>query len=396
MKKTAQANKSGLSIGSEYGSVPILNVADSDRDANQLYWSGIFVPDAFPLMVHPSRGVLGLFNPLEYARAKKESRCTEVWSTTEVIKHGREMGMKVDERPDEATVITIWAKLLEIKKFLVGHDFPIGLAEKLKAKKIRLEVFPGNICPQREIKTAEEWEAIREGNACSAHGMKKAKTVLREAEIGKGGKLWWQGRVLTSERLQEVIEKACLEKGGVAGRVIAAGGEQACDPHSVGEGPLRAHELIIVDIFPRLKASGYHGDMTRTFLKGKASPEQRRMVNAVLRAQKEAVAKVRTGASADLIHREIEAYFEAQGYRTKLDGENPEGFFHGTGHGLGLDVHEAPRVSRGAPVLREGQVVTIEPGLYFPGLGGCRIEDVVGVSGKGPVMLSSFSYNWEL
>ena len=376
--------------------LPLLNVADSEKDADQFYLSGIFVPDPFALIQHPDGRIIGLFNPLEVARAKAESRCHEVWSTSDLIEQARRVGMRLGRRSDTATLLVAWARLLGFKGFQVGSQFPFGLAEKLRKRKLKIKLLKGALCPEREIKSPQEYEAIRTANACSANGLARARSILREAKIGSGQKLLWQGKTLTSERLQEEIIKACLDTGGETGRVIAAGGEQACDPHAVGSGPLRAGELIIVDIFPRHRKSGYHGDMTRTFLKGQANPEQRRLVETVRRAQREAMGKVCDGASAHQIHQDILATFARAGYKTTFKGDQPEGFFHGTGHGLGLEVHEAPRVSVGTPPLREGQVVTIEPGLYYHGLGGCRIEDVVAVGKDGPVKLSSFPYQWEI
>jgi Xaa-Pro aminopeptidase len=249
--------------------------------------------------------------------------------------------------------------------------------------------------PEREKKTAEEAEAIRQGNRCSAAGIRAAENVLKAATV-KAGKIIYEGRALTSERLKEEIEIACLRAGSVSSHTIAAGGDQACDPHCTGSGILRANELIIVDVFPRVVATGYHGDMTRTFLKGKASAEQKRLVETVLSAQKKAVESVKSGVTGDRIHREVVRQFEENGFKTDARARQPVGFFHGTGHGLGLEVHEAPRLSANGPRLKAGQVVTVEPGLYYPGLGGARIEDVVWVQKEGNELLSSYPYRWEL
>jgi Xaa-Pro aminopeptidase len=216
---------------------------------------------------------------------------------------------------------------------------------------------------------------------------------LREATIQQG-KLHYQGKFLTSERLKEEIEIACLRAGAVSGHTIAAGGDQACDPHCSGSGVLRANELIIIDVFPRVVATGYHGDMTRTFLKGKASEEQKRLVATVRAAQQKALESIRAGVTGDSIHQKVVDHFEEHGYRTDRAAKQPFGFFHGTGHGLGLEVHESPRLSAGGPKLRAGQVVTVEPGLYYPGLGAVRIEDVVRVTKEGSEMLSNCHYRW--
>ncbi len=254
----------------------------------------------------------------------------------------------------------------------------------------------GPLFPQRTIKTPAEAAAIREGNRCSACGIAAAERVLRASRI-QGRRLIYRGAALTSERLKFAIEVACLEAGATSVNTIAAGGDQACDPHDRGSGPLRAHELIVVDVFPRVQATGYHGDMTRTFLRGRASEAQRALVAAVRAAQQAALRLIRAGVEGSAVHAAATEVFDRRGYRTTRSATRSVGFFHGTGHGLGLEVHEPPRLgatARGA--LPRGAVVTVEPGLYYPGLGGCRIEDVVQVTSASPRMLSRFHYRWEL
>ncbi|MFP4281957.1 MAG: M24 family metallopeptidase, partial [Opitutales bacterium] len=214
--------------------------------------------------------------------------------------------------------------------------------------------------------------------------------------IGKGEKLYLDGKVLTSERLRALADIACLEQGCVAKDTIVAGGDQACDPHCRGSGPLRAHELIIVDIFPRSAKTGFHGDMTRTYLKGRASEAQKALYHTVFEAQQAALAKHRAGRSGKKIYEEVHAFFSARGYETKVVDGTPVGFFHGLGHGLGLEVHEPPRVNAQGARLKKDQVVTVEPGLYYPGLGGVRVEDVVRVKAGEPEMLSRHPYRWHI
>jgi Xaa-Pro aminopeptidase len=204
--------------------------------------------------------------------------------------------------------------------------------------------------------------------------------------------------VLTSEKLRFAIESAIMAEGGHAGgSTIVAGGDQACDPHQRGFGPLRPDELIIIDIFPRVAATGYFGDMTRTYLRGRATDAQRKLVATVREAQLAALAEIRAGVDGRTVHQTVVAVFDSAGFETKRTKTGSVGFFHGTGHGLGLAVHEMPRMSGAVSMeLKQGTVVTVEPGLYYPGLGGCRIEDVVQVTARAPKMLSSHSYDWEL
>ncbi|MEC7288085.1 MAG: M24 family metallopeptidase, partial [Verrucomicrobiota bacterium] len=139
-----------------------------------------------------------------------------------------------------------------------------------------------------------------------------------------------------------------------------------------------------------------HGDMTRTFLKGRATSTQRALVKAVLASQRAAMETVRAGIKGGAVHAAAESVFEKQGFVSERRNKNFVGFVHSTGHGLGLEVHEAPRVSKGAPMLKAGHVITIEPGLYYPEIGACRIEDVVRVTKDGYEKLSNLHYRWEI
>jgi len=213
--------------------------------------------------------------------------------------------------------------------------------------------------------------------------------------------LRWGGGMLTSERLRTEIESAILRAGGIpAGNSIIACGEQACDPHERGHGPLKAHQLIILDLFPRAR-SGYYGDLTRTVVRGTATEAQARLWEVCLLGQKLALGLLRQGANGGVIHREVTEFFTQNGYPTQRVGVGKDGsggrwsgFFHGTGHGLGLDLHEEPRF--GAATLRAGQVFTIEPGLYIPGVGGVRHEDVALITARGHKLLSRIKKPFEL
>jgi Xaa-Pro aminopeptidase len=160
---------------------------------------------------------------------------------------------------------------------------------------------------------------------------------------------------------------------------------------------LRANEPIILDIFPRSQQTGYFGDLTRTVVRGRASEAIRRLYATVFEGQKLAFGKMRSGVPTAEVHRAVEVYFESQGYRTGKRAGRMEGFFHGTGHGLGLEIHEAPRMGpRSVGKLLPGHVVTVEPGLYYPGLGGVRLEDVALVTDRRPRNLTRIEKVLEL
>ena len=213
--------------------------------------------------------------------------------------------------------------------------------------------------------------------------MEMAIDAVARSEPGDDGALQLDGAALTSERLKGMVRSFLLERGFQIPSLIIAPGDQGCDPHDVGSGPLHAGETIIIDIYPQHMTHRYWGDMTRTVVQAGATDEQKQIHAAVREAQQRAIDLIRPGASGDAIHREVQEIFLKAGFATEKRDGNWVGFFHGTGHGLGLDIHEPPRIARNGPILEEGIAVTVEPGLYYPGIGGCRIEDVVIVTADG-------------
>ena len=372
---------------------PPLLFADTERSADALYFGRVAVPDPF-IAFGIGKRKIAVVSALEFSRVRRDSAFDSVLPLEPWVVKARQTWPQ--RKVGTAEVIILLARHHRQVRFAVAQDFPAGLYRKLCDLGLEVEVAEGPLFPQRMVKTAQEAAAIREGNRCSARGLAAAEKVLRASRV-RGRRLFHRGAPLTSERLKFAIETACLEAGALSINTIAAGGDQACDPHERGSGPLRAHELIIVDIFPRVAATGYHGDMTRTFLRGRASEAQRALVEAVRAAQRAALGAIRTGAAGRDVHARAADVFAARGYRTQVTARGAVGFFHGTGHGLGLSVHEPPRVGPMADdVLLRGTVVTVEPGLYYPGLGGCRIEDVVQVTDRAPKPLSHFHYRWEL
>ncbi|HTZ20075.1 MAG TPA: M24 family metallopeptidase [Opitutaceae bacterium] len=372
---------------------PPLLYADSERSADMLYFGHFSAPDAFPALSVRGRKY-AVLSALEIGRGKKESGFDVILPLETYLHRARQRWPR--RKTGIAGVIALVAADLKQRRFTVPEDFPASLAARLPALGVKLNIADGPLFPEREIKSAAEAAAIREGNRCSALGFAAVERLLRASRI-KGGRLFYRGTPLTSERLKFAIETACLEGGAVSLGTIAAGGDQACDPHGRGHGPLRAHQLIIVDIFPRVQRTGYYGDMTRTFLRGRASDAQRALVAAVRAAQLVALRTIRAGVNGREVHRGVVAEFERRGYQTKYAAKGSIGFFHGTGHGLGLDVHEPPRLNATFDhKLILGSVVTVEPGLYYPGLGACRIEDVVQVTAGRPRLLSDYHYEWEI
>lgn len=381
-----------ISIVAKSTLAPLL-YADSERSADVLYFGRVNVPDAFIAFGRRGRKY-AVVSALEFGRVRKTSDFDVVLPLEAYLAKARAKWTNV--RPGAAEVIALLAKELKVPRFTVPDDFPAGLFTKLLDLGVQVSVAQGALFPEREIKSAAEAAAIREGNRCSALGFAAVERILRASKI-KGRSLVYRGAPVTSERLKFAIESACLEAGAVSSNTIVAGGDQGCDPHERGSGPIRPNELLIVDIFPRVTATGYFGDMTRTFLKGRATEAQRALVETVRVAQRAALRTIAAGVNGRSVHGKVVEIFTARGYETKNTPKGSVGFFHGTGHGLGLAVHEPPRMNGSVDyALKAGSVVTVEPGLYYPGIGGCRIEDVVQVTATGAKMLSRYHYDWEI
>jgi Xaa-Pro aminopeptidase len=195
---------------------------------------------------------------------------------------------------------------------------------------------------------------------------------------------------LTSEAVRRHIHHVLLDCDCSAEHTIVAGGEQAIDPHQEGHGPLPAHRPIILDIFPRHAPSGYFGDITRTVVRGQVSKEVQRLYDTVAAAQQGALDGLRDGADGADVHVGVIDHFADAGYESGERDGRMQGFFHGTGHGVGLEIHEAPSLSRRSCALQSGHAVTVEPGLYYAGVGGVRIEDLVVVDADGYLNLTRF------
>jgi len=375
-------------------SLPPLLYADTVSSADQLYFSKVDVHDPF-IAFGAGKKRITAQSALEFGRVKKAKTFDDVLSLEEW--RSRAVKRWPRRRVGIAEIITEIARAYRVAAFRVADDFPAALYVALRKLGLNLELSSGPLFPEREIKSTAEASAIREGNRLCSVGFAVAEKMLR-ASRHRGRTLMHAGTPLTSERLRFAIESAILAEGGQAGgTTIVAGGDQACDPHHRGAGLLRPNELIIIDIFPRVVKTGYFGDMTRTYLRGKANDAQRSLVTAVAAAQRAALKRISAGVDGQSVHQEVVATFTAAGFETRRTPSGSIGFFHGTGHGLGLAVHELPRISGAVSMpLKKGAVVTVEPGLYYPGIGACRIEDVVQVTERAPKMLSRHGYEWEL
>lgn len=366
-----------------------LIVAPSDIDADMLYATKFWAGDPFIFLEQNGKRTIVLTD-LEIGRGKRTAKGVDEFVSFNQLEREVQGGSK--QPPPFEKVLAHFLRKRRVTSAIVPPSFPIGY-ERALGNQVSLSMADGFFWPQREAKTDEELKLIGRALRITETGLKRGMEVLK-ASKPKGKKLVWAGKSLTSEILRAEIDSAILRVGGTPTNTIVAGGDQACDPHERGSGPLHANSLIILDIFPRDPRSGYWGDMTRTVLRGKASDAQRKLWETVKEGQELALREIKDGIDGMKIHKAIQALFKKRGYPTEVRNGVNVGFFHGTGHGLGLEIHEYPRVQK--VVLKERQVVTVEPGLYYPGLGGVRIEDVVVVTKTGSEILSKFPKQLEI
>ncbi|HCP90757.1 MAG TPA: aminopeptidase P family protein [Spartobacteria bacterium] len=367
-----------------------LIVAASETDPDMLYATRFFAPDPFIFLQRNGKRTLVL-SDLEIDRGRKQADADEFVSFNKLE---REVQGKSKKAPPYEKVLSHFLRKRGVRSTIVPASFPLGYAQELAANKIRLRATNGLFWPEREAKSEKEITMIGRALRITETGLKRAIEVLARSTITRGKKLRWSGKTLTSEMLRAEIDSAILRAGGIPTGTIVAGGDQACDPHERGYGPLFADSLIILDVFPRDAKSGYFGDMTRTVLRGRASDEQRKLWETVKAGQALALKRIKAGVDGMTIHKAIQEFFKKRSFPTEVRKGKNVGFFHGTGHGIGLEIHEYPRLQK--VTLKDRQVLTVEPGLYYPGLGGARQEDVVVVTKAGCKILSRFPKKLEI
>lgn len=368
-------------------------IDDDASDADQRYVSGFTAPDPYQTLV-TAGGVHLLVSGLEYGRARADASADSVarLSTYDyrdlVAEHGRY----------EGTVRAIEAFLADndVESVAVPRSFPTGTADGLRDRGVSVTVEPeGIVADVRATKTDWEVDQIRATQRANEAAMWTAEELLATADVAADGTLVDDdGDPLTSERVKEAIEVTLLRHGCGLDDTIVACGADGADPHDRGGGPLEADELVVIDIFPRDKETGYYADMTRTFARGDPGEEARRRYEVTREAYQAALAALEPGVTGAEVHDVACDVIEDAGYETlRSDPDAETGFIHSTGHGVGLEIHEEPRLSPAGGELEPGHVVSVEPGIYDPAVGGVRIEDLVVVTEDGYENLTSYEKN---
>ncbi|ELY94864.1 peptidase M24 [Natrialba chahannaoensis JCM 10990] len=367
---------------------------DADAsDSDQRYVSGFTAPDPYQTLVTQD-GVHLLVSGLEYGRAESEAAADSV---------SRLSGYDYHEH--RAKHGPYGGKLHTLAAFLADHDvefvavprsFPTGTADGLREQGLTVTVESEGIIEEiRATKTPWEVNQIRATQQANEAAMATAERLIASAEINDDG-LVLDGTPLTSERVKEEIEVTLLRHGCGLDETIVACAADGADPHDRGSGQLTANDLIVIDIFPQDKETGYFGDMTRTFVRGEPSEEMTRRYEVTQEAYEAGLEAVEPGVTGEAVHDVVCDVIEDAGYETlRSDPTAETGFIHSTGHGVGLAVHEEPRVSPSGGELEPGHVISIEPGLYDPAVGGVRIEDLVVVTEDGYENLTEYRVGLE-
>ena len=367
---------------------PILLAGSAVNCPDIEYITGFRAVDPVIVLQHRREQYL-VVPQLEFGRAERITR--EKYSVKNSLhRHGPVIVLTarmLKVKPLKQGKLDEWAlKLLnhqQLRTVQVASSFPHGIAQRLKQAGIRVTVAVGELFPERAIKTVRELRNIEESQQAAVISMRAAVAMIAGSETDDEGYLRIKGKHLTSEDVKFTVTKILHDHNCLCRELIIAGGPHTADPHEMGHGPLRAHELIVIDIFPQHQTHGYWGDLTRTIVRGSPSHKMKKMYHAVKAAQSAALNRVKPGVNYRTLHRCAVREFERRGFKTTVVEGKHVGFIHSTGHGVGLDIHEGPSIGTGDGRLKSGNVVTIEPGLYYPEVGGVRIEDTIVVSPGG-------------
>jgi Xaa-Pro aminopeptidase len=375
----------------------VLIAADSLRSPEMRHEVPVAIPDPFFYMERDGRKIV-VVGSFEVPRVEElglghEVHAPEQFGLDELIEQGLkywEIGREIGLRACREFGLT---------SAVVPHTFPLELADYLRENGVDLRVDREFFADRRRVKTDVELEGIRRSQRACEAAMDAARELLRTAEASNGS-LTLDGEPLTCERIKTRVEQVFSEHGVSAEESIVSHGAQTAIGHDMGSGPIAPGEPIVLDLFPRDRETGCYADMTRTFVVGTPPEELVEYHRVVKEALDRSIMAIKAGEDGSVVNRMVSEHFQEHGYPTLLHKQPGEvlmeGFFHSLGHGVGLEVHEQPVLGRlvGQELLA-GDVVTVEPGLYRQGFGGCRLEDLVLVTPDGAENLTDYPYDLE-
>jgi len=371
----------------------VLIYGDTIRSPELRHEVPLAIPDPFLYLERDGRRVVAI-HQLEIPRLREHAHL-EILPT---VKLGEDELLAAGKPEREITLeLALRAcRQLGIERAAVPPTFPVEHADHLRANGIGLDVDSELFDNRRRAKNETELSGIRNAQKACEAALDAARELLRSAETNGEG-LEVDGEPLTCERVKHVIGGVFTRFDVEGGDMIVAHGAQTAVGHNMGSGQIGADEPIVFDLYPRDKPTGCYADMTRTYVVGEPSDEVKEWHRLVKEALDRSTVAVRPGASGRALFELVCRLFHEAGYKTNLNKEPGEvledGFFHGLGHGVGLEVHELPAMSRVGHDLVPGDVVTIEPGLYRSGYGGLRLEDLVLVTDDGYEVITDYPYD---
>ncbi len=364
---------------------PALIFAGIPAANNALYHQLRFaVGDPAALIQLPDGQRIFILRDIEMQRARQQARADHIACPAD---YAPAEGLSGDRETATAQSAAECLIRNDIRRVIADRTFPLIFADELQARGITVDCDRELGVTQRRQKDEHEIEALRAAQAVTEQAIELACTMIGRAVADRNGVLQHQGRALTAERVRATVDVMLLERGFQSTTWIIAGGPQGADCHDVGRGELKTGQPVLVDIFPQDRATRYHGDCTRTVVHGDIPDEVQQMHRAVVAAKRAAIAACRVGVTGAAVHQETSRVILEHGFAMELlTSETPSDrcvMSHGTGHGIGLDVHEPPLLDRGGPELVLGDAVTVEPGLYCRSIGGLRIEDMIVIRQDG-------------
>ena len=327
-------------------------------------------PDTLPLMIVPQ---------MEAERAMRES-------PAEVLTRQQAGYLEIFEHEKDPWKIQAeMIHRLSSGPYLVPPDFPTALTRALEPYNTVYVDSSSSLSAHRAMKTPEEIGWITSAQRAAEAAMDKAVSMIRSADI-RSGVLWHEDAPLTSDRVRYEMNTIMLAYDCIAEDTIVACGPETAMPHCTGSGSLKAHEPIVIDVFPRDNKTGYHADMTRTVSRGEPSGKVTELYETVRDALLMSEGMVQEGVTGAACYQAVRDFFAELGYPS-----DTEGFIHSLGHGVGLEIHEQPSLSGMGGELQAGSVITLEPGLYYRDTGGVRIENLGVVEKTGFSRITNYS-----
>lgn len=379
-------------ILADKGADALLLYSESFKDVNMFYLTKFLAPDPFIFLKRADNPPMILVNLMEFERAKKESmvkdvRCYVDYNYFNIVKAEKEPQVGVMKFVSSVVKKEIGKKSL----IAVPQSFSALLLDFLRDENLNVKPFLNLVEKARQTKEPDEIEEMKVLQKVTEKATSKIIETISRCGIGLDRALTYKEKKtkkpLTAGKLKSMIGHAFIEHQIITEDTIVACGSKSAMPHYTGEpnDVLKANQPIIIDVFPQSLRKRYGTDMTRTVVKGKAPKEIKKMFEAVLEARNACLDALHAGVLGSNMYNLCCDVFEKAGYQTARGGKQiAKGFTHGLGHGVGLSVHEAPSMSEVYKFpLKEHAVVTVEPGLYDPKLGGVRIEDIVEVTKKG-------------